>query len=206
MPERPNQREQQDQKDPRRLNLNPGDFRHRGAEQFQAQHQIQYQRQHQQHHHHQRFEHAPAPQFGYPQQFRPQIGNWNDRDYGHPRHFHHRHFQNPYDGMNNYWRDSWQDNYYHDRHHHRHRDKDDLIPRVLEGILGGILSGSLVRELDKLKVDGNQIDISEDEGDNDRLDRAFREDKSPDRQISINLDFSPQGQTSGLEARFERTG
>jgi hypothetical protein len=77
---------------------------------------------------------------------------------------------------------------------------------VLEGILGGILSGSLVRELDKLKVDGNQIDKSEDEGDNDRLDRAFRDDKSPDRQISINLDFSPQGQTSGLEARFERTG
>lgn len=77
---------------------------------------------------------------------------------------------------------------------------------MLEGILGGILSGSLVRELDKLKVDGNQIDESEDFDDNDRLDRAYREDKSPDRQISINLDFSPQGQTSGLEARFERTG
>ncbi len=79
---------------------------------------------------------------------------------------------------------------------------------MLEGILGGILSGSLVRELGKLKVDGKsyESDESEDFDDNDRLDRAFREDKSPDRQISINLDFSPQGQTSELEARFERTG
>ncbi len=80
---------------------------------------------------------------------------------------------------------------------------------MLEGILGGILSGSLVRELGKMKVDGKSLyesDESEDFGDNDRLDRAFREDKWPDRQISINLDFSPQGQTSELEARFERTG
>ncbi len=104
--------------------------------------------------------------------------------------------------MNNFWRDSWQDNYYNDRHHHR--DRDDFIPRVLEGILGGLLSGSLVRELDRLNVDGNQTDEAEDFDDNDRFDRAFKEDKSPDRQVSINLDFSPQ--TSGFETRFERTG
>lgn len=122
--------------------------------------------------------------------------------YGNPRQYHNRHFQNPYDGMNNFWRDSWQDNYYNDRHHHR--DRDDFIPRVLEGILGGLLSGSLVRELDRLNVDGNQTDEAEDFDDNDRFDRAFKEDKSPDRQVSINLDFSPQ--TSGFETRFERTG
>lgn len=101
--------------------------------------------------------------------------------------------------MNNFWRDSWQDNYY-DRHHHHHRDRDDFIPRMLESILGGILSGSLVRELDKLNVDRN----SEDFDDNDRFERAFKEDNSPDRQISINLEFSPQ--TNGYETRFERTG
>lgn len=80
---------------------------------------------------------------------------------------------------------------------------------MLEGILGGILSGSLVRELGKFKVDGKssfESDETEDFDDNDRFDRAQREEKSPDRQISMNLDFSPQGQTSGLEARFERTG
>lgn len=71
------------------------------------------------------------------------------------------------------------------------------------------MSGSLIRELDKLGVDdksSNQSDEVEDLDDNDRLDRAFREDKLPDRQISMNLEFSPQGQTSGIESRFERTG
>ncbi len=111
--------------------------------------------------------------------------------------------------MNNFYRDSWQDNYYQDRHHqhhHRHhRDRDDFIPRMLEGILGEIMDGSLFRELDKLKVDGKQSKASEDFDDNDRLERAaFRENISPDRQASENLDFSPQGQTSGMEHRFEK--
>lgn len=163
----------------------------RHGEPFQPQHLRQYHHPHldRHQHHHQHFEHPAMQQI--------------------PRQFHNRHFQNPYDGMNNFYRDSWQDNYYHNRHqhHHRHhRDRDDFIPRMLEGILGEIMDGSLFRELDKLKVDGKQSKAAED-FDNDRLERAaFKEDKSPDRQASENLDFSPQGQTSGVDHRFERTG
>lgn len=78
---------------------------------------------------------------------------------------------------------------------------------MLEGILGDIMDGSLFRELDKLKVDDKQSKTAKDFEDNDRLERAaFREDKSPDTQASESLDFSPQGHTSGMDHRFERTG
>lgn len=77
---------------------------------------------------------------------------------------------------------------------------------MLEGILGGLLDGSLGRELDKLGVDGKQKRTVEAYDDNDRLERAaFAENESPERQISMDLDFSPP-QASGKESRFERTG
>lgn len=202
MPERPNQKDQQD----------PNIHRH-----DHNTHKIEHPRAivvppHGQQNHNDWKAHTqrvrPAQQFHYPQQFGPQINSWNNRNDGDHWQHHNRHFPNPYDGMNNFWRDSGQDNYYYDRHHHR-SDRDDFMPRMLEGILGGLLSGSLVRELDKLGLDGkssSESDEAEDLDDSDRLERASKEDYSPDRQISLNLDFSPKGQTTGTESRFERTG
>lgn len=137
---------------------------------------------------------------------------WHERQYSHPMHHRHGRFHDPYEGRQNYWRDSWQDNYYHHPHHHRHhhRERDrEMIPRFIEGILGKILDGELLRDLD-IKIKSN-----ESARDDDWKERAFQRasaqahDFSPDEQLSMNLDFTPQQDKSGPEgnaARVERFG
>lgn len=183
--------------------------------------------------------HYPTPpQFRYPQHFNPQSiyqnqghhhghqhGSYSNFDYRHGgdlRRYQQQHFRNPYDGMNNFWRDRYEDNYYYDgyghghrHHHHHHKHKDDFFPRLLESIVGGILSGSLAREIDKLDrldLDGKQIeDKKKTEVTNtDDIDRGFRrasrEDFTPDQQILLSLDLHSQTPDGEVNPRFERTG
>ncbi len=167
-----------------------------------------------------RAQYPTPPQFRYPQSFHPtyqkqQLHNHFDyRDQGDFRRYQQQHFRNPYDGMNNFFRDSWQDNYYYDGHgHHRHhhRQKDDFFPRLLEGIVGGLLSGALVKELDKLdfdeKPDNKQKAQVEDLDDNDIDNKQIRKEMlTPDQQILLNLDMQSKWQDLDVDRRFERTG
>lgn len=195
--------------------------------------------QRQEHRHEQRYEHRqePAhrlerrfeiphaqyptpPQFRYPQNFHPtpqqqqQHNHFDYRNQGDFRRYQQQHFRNPYDGMNNFWRDSWQDNYYYDgrgHHHHHHRQKDDFFPRLLEGIVGGLLNGTLVKELDKLdfeeKPETKQKAQIEDLDDNDMDNKQIRKEMlTPDQQILLNLDMQSKWQDLDADRRFERTG
>lgn len=203
---RPQERQHQHiispQVDPHRLNLNPPDMHQRRNEQFQHQWQNQFRPNH--------FRIPPGIQFG-PQI--NQLGDWNYGGYRDQRQYQNRHFRNPYDGMNNFFRDCDEDNFYFDGNRHRHHRDNDFLPFLLEGI-GEIIGGTLMRELDKVRLDGRQAESNQDAEDIDDNDidetenRATRDDFSPDKQISMNLEFKPQGQTSTeqLNSGFERTG
>ena len=103
--------------------------------------------------------------------------------------------------MNNLWGEDCDNNYYNGPYR-RDNDRDNFIPRVIEGILGGILTGTLIKD----NQYSDDVEDNDDNGQSEKLERAYKEEFSPDKQLQANLDFSPQGQSSGMEARFERTG
>lgn len=226
MPERQEQ-DRNNQKHDHKQNQRPEPrHEHRHEQRQEHRHEQRYEhRQEPAHRQERRFEipHAQyptPPQFRYPQNFHPtpqqqqQHNHFDYRNQGDFRRYQQQHFRNPYDGMNNFWRDSWQDNYYYDgrgHHHHHHRQKDDFFPRLLEGIVGGLLNGTLVKELDKLdfdkKPETKQKAQIEDLDDNDMDNKQIRKEMlTPDQQILLNLDMQSKWQDLDADRRFERTG